>query len=99
MSTAAIKELLGNKAKLEEVSKKAFDAIDIDKSKTLEHDEVKRVLMDLAVSIGSEPPSDEDTNEFMKKLDTNSDNKIDANEFLELVRMVLEAMVVEEDDF
>ena len=58
MSTAAIKELLGNKAKLEEVSKKAFDAIDIDKSKTLEHDEVKRVLMDLAVSIGSEPPSD-----------------------------------------
>ena len=51
MSTAAIKELLGNKAKLEEVSKKAFDAIDIDKSKTLEHDEVKRVLMDLAVSI------------------------------------------------
>jgi Ca2+-binding EF-hand superfamily protein len=60
--------------------RKAFDYMDSSKNKTLSRAEVKR-----AISMWGTPLTDEEMEDLFKKVDSNNDNEIDYQEFLNMV--------------
>ena len=93
---SAIKEILNNEQKLNEVARVAFDSVDTDKSGQIDESELQKVMVQISNDIGVEPPSAEDVKEVLNHLDTDHSGKIDFNEFKVLIKDVLTAMI--EDD-
>lgn len=89
----AIKDILNNGKKFDEVAKVAFDSVDTDKSGTIDAGELEKVMIQIASDMGADPPTKEDVNEVLEHLDTDHSGKIDFNEFKILIRDVLEAML------
>ncbi len=91
----AIKEILKSKNKFNEVAKIAFDTVDTDKSGQIDAGELEKIMVQIAVDMGADPPTKEDVIEVMEHLDEDKSGKIDFNEFKVLIRDVLEAMLEE----
>jgi len=89
----AIKDILNNEKKLNEVAKVAFDSVDTDKSGQIDGNELEKVMVQIANDMGAEPPTKEDVMEVLEHLDEDKSGKIDFNEFKVLIRDVLEAML------
>ena len=93
MYTNTIKAILLNQKKLFELAKIAFDSVDITKSGEIDENDLGKVLVDIAKSLGGDPPTQEDINEVMKHLDADRSGTIDLNEFTLLIKDVLYAML------
>ena len=91
----AIKEILSSEKKFNEVAKIAFDSVDSDKSGLIDAGELEKIMVQIAVDMGADPPTKEDVVEVMEHLDEDKSGKIDFNEFKVLIRDVLEAMLDE----
>ena len=92
----AIKDILSNEKKLNEVAKVAFDSVDTDKSGQIDEQELEKVMAQIASDMGADPPSKEDVKEVLEHLDTDHSGKIDFNEFKVLIIDVLKAMIEDE---
>ena len=90
-----IKDILNNEKKFNDVAKVAFESVDSDKSGQIDADELEKVMVQIAIDMGAEPPSKDDVMEVMEHLDTDKSGKIDFDEFKTLIRDVLEAMLEE----
>ena len=93
----AIKDILSNEKKLNEVAKVAFDSVDTDKSSQIDEQELEKVMSQIASDRGADPPSKEDVKEVLEHLDTDHSGKIDFNEFKVLIVDVLKAMIEDEN--
>jgi Ca2+-binding EF-hand superfamily protein len=89
----AIKEILNSEKKFNEVAKVAFDSVDIDKSGSIDGNELEKVMIQIAADMGADPPSKEDVMEVLEHLDADKSGKIDFDEFKVLIKDVLEAML------
>lgn len=89
----AIKDILANEKKFNEVAKVAFDSVDTDKSGQIDGNELEKVMVQIASDMGADPPTKEDVMEVLEHLDDDKSGKIDFNEFKVLIRDVLEAML------
>ena len=92
----AIKEILNNEKKLNEVAKVAFDSVDTDRSGQIDQEELEKVMDQISQDMGAEPPSKEDVKEVLEHLDTDHSGKIDFQEFSQLIKDVLNAMIEED---
>ena len=91
----AIKEILNNEKKLNEVAKVAFDSVDTDRSGQIDQEELEKVMAQISQDMGAEPPTKDDVKEVMEHLDTDHSGKIDFEEFSQLIKDVLSAMIEE----
>jgi Ca2+-binding EF-hand superfamily protein len=91
----AIKDILSNDKKFNEVARVAFDSVDSDKSGQIDASELEKVMAQIATDMGADPPSKEDVLEVLEHLDTDKSGKISFDEFKVLIRDVLEAMLEE----
>ena len=91
----AINKILQDEALLEEVTKRAFDIVDTDKSGKIERKELKEILNQISMDFRTEPPDDEDINKIMGELDKDNSGTIELNEFQKLIKEILCAMVKE----
>ena len=89
----AIRDILNNDKKFQEVAKVAFDSVDTDKSGQIDAQELEKVMSQISLDMGAEPPSSEEVLEVLNHLDTDKSGKIDFDEFKGLIRDVLEAMI------
>lgn len=89
----AIKEIMANDKKINEVAKVAFDSVDTDHSGQIDEEELQKVMEQISKDMGADPPSKEDVKEVLEHLDTDHSGKIDFNEFKVLIKDVLMAMV------
>jgi Ca2+-binding EF-hand superfamily protein len=89
----AIKDILTNEKKFNEVAKTAFDSVDTDKSGLIDAQELEKVMTMMANEMGCEPPSKEEVMDVLDTLDEDKSGKIDFMEFKSLIRDVLEAMI------
>ena len=89
----AIKKILDNKEILEEVTKRAFDVVDTDKSGKIELKELKEILIQISLDFMIEPPNDEDIGKIMAVLDTDKSGTIELEEFQVLIHDILKAML------
>lgn len=87
-----ILEVLNDAEKLREVTKASFDLVDVNKSGTIDKSELRTALSEIAKEFNLPPISDEDLNEAMSKLDTDSSGTLEVPEFENLVRGILEAL-------
>lgn len=89
----AIKDILSNEKKFNEVARLAFDSVDTDKSGQIDAQELEKVMVQIATDMGADPPTKEDVLEVLEHLDSDKSGKISFDEFKVLIKDVLEAML------
>ena len=89
----AIRDILTNEKKFNDVVKVAFDSVDTDKSGLIDEEELGRVMTQIALDMETEPPTQEDVKKCLEHLDTDHSGKIDCDEFKILIREVLSALL------
>jgi Ca2+-binding EF-hand superfamily protein len=89
----AIRDILNDSDKIYEVTKIAFDCVDIDKSGYIDENELEKVLSQISGDMGADPPTKEDVKEVFKYLDTDHSGTIEFTEFQVLIKDVLECMI------
>jgi Ca2+-binding EF-hand superfamily protein len=67
---------------------KCFDNYDLNKNGTIEYDELKLLMTDVAKEMGIPVPSDEDVMKVMDDTDINKDRKISKEEFVTLFKII-----------
>mmetsp|Transcript_22682 Transcript_22682/g.40830 ORF Transcript_22682/g.40830 Transcript_22682/m.40830 type:complete len:107 (+) Transcript_22682:46-366(+) len=87
-----IDELLADEAKLAEVTKAVFEAVDTDGSGSIDRRELKIAMESVALEANIAAPSDEDVNEVLLGLDADQSGTIDVHEFRALIIEVLKAL-------
>ena len=89
----AIREILTNEKKFNDIAKVAFDSVDTDKSVLIDEEELTKVMTQISEDMDTEPPSREDVKKVLDHLDTDHSGKIDCDEFRILIREVLSALL------
>ena len=59
-------------------------------------EELEKVMAQISQDMGAEPPSKEDVKEVLEHLDTDHSGQIDFEEFSQLIKDVLHAMIEED---
>ena len=72
-----------------EIVKKAFEIYDVDKSGTLERDEVKKLLNDACGELGADAITDEQLDAVISTVDDNNDGKISYDELFQIIAPIL----------
>ena len=93
MSAEAVRAILKDENKLNQVVKAAFDQVDTDGSGKIDKSELDTVMEIVCKDMGAEPPSHEEVMEVFNHLDTDKSGKIEFNEFKILIKDVLKSMV------
>ena len=89
----AIREILTNEKKFNDVAKVAFDSVDTDRSGLIDEEELREVMTQISLDMETEPPSKEDLKKVLEHLDSDHSGKIDCSEFKILIREVLSALL------
>lgn len=87
-----IDELLADEAKLTEVTKAVFEAVDTDGSGSIDRRELKNAMESVAREANIKAPSDADVDEVLTGLDADNSGTIDVTEFRALIVEVLKAL-------
>ena len=93
----ALKDILNNDKKFNDLAKSAFDSVDTDRSGQIDAEELEKVMKMMASDMGYESPSKEEILEVFYNLDTDNSGKIDFLEFKMLIKDVLEVMIESAD--
>ena len=77
------------KDQIKNFSDLAFDLVDKDNSSFLDANEITIMIEGVAKAMGVEPPTTQDVKNILKCLDSDGDGRVDKNEFVDLIMMVL----------
>ena len=84
--------------KIRTVADLAFDAVDTDKSNSLEKEELQAVMKEVANEMQVTAPSEADIISILNELDDDFDGSVSKEEFLQLIILVLGKMLESEED-
>lgn len=90
-----IKEILADEAKLNLVTKAVFDQVDADGSGQIDKHEFKQALHLVAGEAGLPVPTEEQVAAALNGLDADHSGTLSVDEFKNLVRALLEALISE----
>jgi len=93
----ALKDILNNDKKFNDLAKSAFDSVDTDRSGQIDAEELEKVMKMMANDMSYDPPSTDEILEVFNNLDTDNSGKIDFLEFKTLIKDVLEVMIESAD--
>ena len=93
MSANAIRAILNDESKLNQVTKAAFDEVDKDRSGKIDKSELDKVIEIVCKDMGAVPPTHEECMEVFNHLDLDKSGKVDFNEFKVLIKDVLNSML------
>ena len=88
-----IESVIKNKEELQKIIDQAFESVDINHDESIDEAELEKILVQITCDMGAEPPTKEDVKEVMEALDTDRSNSIDKEEFGELIKNILSALV------
>jgi len=86
----ALKKILKDDKKFNEIAKIAFDSVDEDKSGEIDSKELEKLMIQMAEDMGTAMPTKEEVLEVFNSIDQDGSGKIDADEFKQLIKEVLE---------
>ena len=92
MNSIPIEQFLTDEKKLKDITKKAFDAVDLDNSGFLERNELELIMRNVSIDLGVQKPTDKEIDDVMKELDKNNDGRLSVDEFQILIEQILEMM-------
>ena len=88
-----IESVINNKEEVQKIIDQAFASVDQNNDKSIDEAELEKILVQITCDMGAEPPTKEDVKEVMEALDTDRSNSIDKEEFGELIKNILSALV------
>ena len=88
-----IKGIVDDEVELDKVVKQAFNSVDTDGSGQIDETELEKVMAQISSDMGAEPPTKEDVKEVLDHLDKDRSGKIEINEFKELIKDILQALI------
>jgi Ca2+-binding EF-hand superfamily protein len=91
--TRAIRDILYNEKKLNDVTRIAFDAVDSDKSGHIDTKELADIMDRIAIEMGTDRPTPQDVQDVINHLDTDKTGTIEFEEFKMLIKDILESML------
>ena len=97
MSYQAIFNILNCDEKLTFAARRAFAAVDIDKSGIIEIQELNQLIIEMASDMGEEHPSIRNLKEVLDRLDKDKSGKIEFNEFKLFIREIFQSILVENE--
>ena len=90
-----LRKILSDDEIFNDVVRTCFDEVDCDRSGFIDAQELKKIIINMAVDLGSNPPTEEEADIIMQYYDTDKSGMIEFNEFSELIRKILETMIGE----
>ncbi len=93
MSSYIRDKVLNNKEEFDRISDEAFKSVDKDGSNFIDQEELEKIMVQISIDMGADPPTKEDVKEIMEVLDKDNSNQIDRVEFKELIRNILSALI------
>lgn len=92
----SIRKILADKNLLNDVSNKAFEAVDVDHSGFIERDELRLILDHISSETGAKPMEDEQVNKILDFFDKDKNGKIDRPEFKIMVETIVQQMIFDD---
>mmetsp|Transcript_15693 Transcript_15693/g.28631 ORF Transcript_15693/g.28631 Transcript_15693/m.28631 type:complete len:92 (+) Transcript_15693:1364-1639(+) len=89
---SSIDQLLNDPAKLDDVTRAVFEAIDTDKSGSIDRDELKVAMETIADEANITPPSEDDVDHLLTTLDIDKSGSVDVDEFRHFIEEVLRGL-------
>ena len=86
VSKEELKKKILDKDNFNAMLDKTFQEADLNKNNFIERNELATLLKSIYATVGLSPPSKEDIEQELKRLDKNGDNKLSKEEFKILVR-------------
>lgn len=78
--------------RMKKLMEESFRKVDIDGNGYLDRGEFEQVLVQIAKEIGVDSPTREEVDDILDEIDENGDNRIDREEFSELIEKVFQMM-------
>ena len=88
-----IKSIVENEAALNQIADRAFKNVDKDKNNSIDEIELEKIMAQISNDMGAEPPTKEDVKEVLDSLDTDRNGTINFDEFKELIKDILNALI------
>jgi len=88
-----LKAILADETQFADVCSGAFEAVDTDKSGSINVSELKVCLNEINTAFGCANITEDQATEALKKLDKNNDGVLSKEEFSVLVRQLLEGII------
>lgn len=89
----SLKKLLKDDRLLHQAASQAFMEADSDKSGLIDEAELSKVLTKVCISLNCSKPTPSQVKELLKKIDHSQDGKINLEEFMVLIRMILKLYI------
>jgi Ca2+-binding EF-hand superfamily protein len=86
--------ILKNEKKFLQVTKTAFEIVDVDKSGSIDIDELGTVMRIISNDFGSDPPTKEEIAEVMECLDVDKSGTVEFDEFKLFIKDVLCVLLI-----
>ena len=93
-----IKDILKKKDEVLKIAKAAFNDVDVDGSGEIDADELGKIMIKISEKMGTIPPSKEEIKDMFDSIDTDHSGEIDFEEFRILIKNILTAMMLDEED-
>ena len=91
--SAYIQQILNDEEKLNKIIDDAFKSVGKEEGQSISEEELEKILVQITCDMGAEPPTKEDIKEVMEVLDTDRSNSIEKEEFGELIKNILSALI------
>ena len=88
----SIKDIVNDEEKLRDIARVAFESVDTDKSGKIDSKELHKVMEGISKDLGVDAPSNEEVQEVLKHLDTDNSGTIEFDEFVVLIKDVLNGL-------
>jgi Ca2+-binding EF-hand superfamily protein len=92
MIRSEIRTILNDEAKLQALSKAAFDNVDVNNSGVIDETELGLIMQQISLECEIPNPTESDVREVMNELDANRDGRLTFDEFSKFMRLVLTLM-------
>ena len=88
-----IQQILNDEEKLNKIIDDAFKSVGKKEGQSISEEELEKILVQITCDMGAEPPTKEDIKEVMEVLDTDRSNSIEKEEFGQLIKNILSALI------
>ena len=99
MGSKKLEPLMKDAKRMKKLMEESFRKVDIDGNGYLDRGEFEQVLVQIAKEIGVDSPTREEVDDILDEIDENGDNRIDREEFSELIEKVFQMMHNEDNSW
>ena len=88
-----LRAILANDQQMQQLANSAFDHFDADHSGHVDKSELKQMLDEASAEFGFTAPTDGDLTEILQSLDADRNGRVTKDEFVPLIRRIIQGVI------